>query len=286
MVGSSIFVSVGDVRLFVDVDGAKLVPDGETMRERPTIVFVHGGPGFDHTTFKASYSRLAEIAQLVYYDHRGNGRSEDGPKERWMLDQWADDLAVLCETLGIERPVVFGTSFGGFVALNFASRHPDHLSKLIVSSTTAKIHLDRSLAMFERLGGPEVRTVAERFFTEPTKENRDEYQRICLPYYTQRPFPPELVARVTRRDEVSEHFWRGELLRFDLTPRLERIDCPVLHLAGELDPIVTVEDSEELAAALPADHTRSVRFPNAGHLLAVEQPDAVLELIRDFVLAP
>lgn len=277
-------VLVGDVRLFVDVDGAKLVPDGNTMRERPTIVFVHGGPGFDHTTFKASYSQLADIAQLVYYDHRGNGRSDDGPKERWTLDQWADDLHALCETLGIERPIVFGTSFGGFVALNYAARHPEHPLKLIVSSTTSKIHLDRSLAMFERLGGPEVRTVAERFFCEPTKENRDEYQRVCLPHYVQRPLPPELIARVTRRDEVSEHFFRGELLTFDLAPRLDRIRCPVLHLAGELDPIVTIEDSEDLAAALPAPHTKTVRVPGAGHLLAIEQPDAVLALVRDFVL--
>src|SRR5437870_9792745 len=88
-------VSVGDVRLFVDVDGAKLVPDGMSMRERPTIILLHGGPGFDHTPFKAHYSLLTEIAQVVYYDHRGNGRSEDGPRERWHLDQWADDLRTL-----------------------------------------------------------------------------------------------------------------------------------------------------------------------------------------------
>jgi pimeloyl-ACP methyl ester carboxylesterase len=89
-------VSVGDVRLFVDVDGAKLVPDGMTMRERPTVVLLHGGPGFDHTPFKAAYASLAEIAQVVYYDHRGNGRSEHGPRERWNLDQWADDLRTMC----------------------------------------------------------------------------------------------------------------------------------------------------------------------------------------------
>jgi pimeloyl-ACP methyl ester carboxylesterase len=178
----AIFVSVGDVRLFVDFDGAKLVPDGETMRERPTIVLLHGGPGFDHKPYKAHFAELADIAQVVYYDHRGNGRSEDGPHERWNLDQWADDLHELCETLGIERPVVFGASFGGFVALNYAIRHPDHPAKLIVSSTTARIHLDRSLAMFERLGGPAVRAVAERFFTEPIEENREEYLRVCLPY--------------------------------------------------------------------------------------------------------
>jgi proline-specific peptidase len=277
-------VSVGDVRLFVDVDGAKLVPDGTSMRERPTMVMVHGGPGFDHTPFKAHYSSLSEIAQLVYYDHRGNGRSESGSPKRWHLDQWADDLRALCEVLGIERPIVFGTSFGGFVALNYALRHPDHPAKLVLSSTAARIRLDRSLEMFERLGGSDVRSVAERFFEEPTAENLDEYLRVCGPYYSQRPRPPEILARVKRRPEVAEHFFRGELLTFDLTARLKQIDCPILLLAGELDPMVTLEDAEELAAALAPEHLRFVRFADAGHMLAVEQPEAVQNLIREFVL--
>lgn len=277
-------VSVGDVRLFVDFDGAKLVPDGMTMRERPTIVFVHGGPGFDHTPFKARHSALTDIAQLVYYDHRGNGRSENGPRARWNLDQWADDLRGLCDVLAIERPVVLGASFGGFVALNYAIRHSDHPAKLILASTAAHIHLDRSTAMFERLGGPEVRSVAERFFEEPTADNLDEYLRICGPYYTQRPRPPEILARVTRRPEVSEHFFRGELLTFDMRQELNRVRCQVLLLAGELDPMTTIQDAEELAAALPPEQLRFVRFPAAGHMLANEEPDAVLNLTREFVL--
>jgi pimeloyl-ACP methyl ester carboxylesterase len=72
-----VLVSIGDVRLFVDVDGASLVPDGSTMRERPVLIMLHVGPGFDHTSFKQPlFRRLTEKAQVVYYDHRGNGRSD------------------------------------------------------------------------------------------------------------------------------------------------------------------------------------------------------------------
>src|SRR5258706_11636906 len=161
-------VSVGDVRLFVDVDGAKLVPDGKSMRERPTIVMVHGGPGADHTVYKEWYASLAEIAQVVYYDHRGNGRSEDGPRERWNLDQWADDLRALCEALGIEKPIVFGASFGGFVALNYGLRHPDHPAKLVLASTAAQVHVERVLAAFERKGVGGGRGVGGRGFRRLT----------------------------------------------------------------------------------------------------------------------
>ena len=109
-------VMVNGVRLLFDVAGEKLVPDGVRMRERPTVLLLHGGPGFDHSMFKPAFAPLAEIAQLIYLDHRGNGRSEHGDPERWTLDQWGDDVRAFCDALGIENPIVFGYSFGGFVA--------------------------------------------------------------------------------------------------------------------------------------------------------------------------
>jgi proline-specific peptidase len=277
-------VSVGDVRLFVDVDGASVVPDGETMRERPVLVMLHGGPGFDHTPFKQPlFSGLKDVAHVVYYDHRGNGRSDRGSPESWTLDTWADHLFELCNVLGIEHPVVFGGSIGGFVALNYAVRHPEHPAKLILSSTAAHIHLDRSFAMFERLGGEEARDLAERFWRNPRDDDLDEYMRVCLPLYTQRPQPPEVLARVTRNFEVATHFRSSGGMRFDLRDRLGGIDCPVLIMAGALDPMVTIEDARELAAALPKERTRFLEFENAGHMLPLEQPDAVVDAMIDFI---
>lgn len=74
-------VDIGDgVRLFVDVDGFGLVPDedGMRMRDRPTIIAMHGGPGFDHAGLKLGLTRLRDVAQLIVYDHRGHGRSDGG----------------------------------------------------------------------------------------------------------------------------------------------------------------------------------------------------------------
>ena len=64
-------VLVNGVRLFFDIEGAKLVPDGPVMREKPTLLLLHGGPGFDHSIYKPAYSALADIAQIIYLDHRG-----------------------------------------------------------------------------------------------------------------------------------------------------------------------------------------------------------------------
>ena len=180
-------VSVNGVRLFFDVEGAKYVPDGSTMRQKPTLLLLHGGPGFDHSIYKPAYSALADIAQIIYLDHRGNGRSEDGPREGWHLAQWGDDVRAFCDALGITAPIVLGASFGGMVALAYATRHPDHPSKLVLISTEAAgdTHLDRRVALFERFGGPEVGALARRRFLDADSPRDqaavDAWRKLAFP---------------------------------------------------------------------------------------------------------
>ncbi|MCS5570985.1 MAG: alpha/beta hydrolase, partial [Pseudomonadales bacterium] len=132
-------IQVNNCRLYVDVVGSGLTAEGPKMVERPVVFVLHGGPGADHSTMKPDFNPLAEVAQLVYYDHRGQGRSDPDKSDNWHLDQWADDLRGLIDTLGIETPIVLGLSFGGFVAQNYAVRHPDRLHKLILASTVARM---------------------------------------------------------------------------------------------------------------------------------------------------
>jgi len=79
-------LTVNGTKLFVDVEGAKFVPDGDILREKPTIMLLHGGPGFDHSQFKPQFSQLADVAQLVYLDHRGCGRSDRDDPSSWTLE--------------------------------------------------------------------------------------------------------------------------------------------------------------------------------------------------------
>jgi hypothetical protein len=65
-------------------------PTGGVMRLLPTLILLHGGPGFDHSPFKVFFSRFADRCQVVYHDHRGMGRSDAGPEERWNLATWAE----------------------------------------------------------------------------------------------------------------------------------------------------------------------------------------------------
>lgn len=285
-------VSVNGVRLFFDVEGGKLVPDGPVMREKPTLLLLHGGPGFDHSIYKPAYSALADVAQVIYLDHRGNGRSEDGPKEAWTLAQWGDDVRTFCDVLGIANPIVLGVSFGGMVALSYATRHPGHASKLIVISTEAAggSHRDRRVAMFEKLGGPEVGALARHRFLEVEGQTDqaalEAWRKLAFPHYTRTPRDPDVASRTVGRPEVLHWFTRpgGEALKFNMLPDLGRIQRPVLLMGGEDDPMTPIECQADIAAALPPALVRFERFPNCGHGVVPDAKERAIAMMRDFIV--
>ena len=275
-----------EVRLFFDVEGPGWVASGASLREKPTLLLLHGGPGYDHSGFKPLFARLADIAQIVYYDHRGHGRSDRRPAAEWTLDTYADDVVRLCDALGIVRPIVLGQSFGGFVAQRYIERHPEHPAKVVLSSTAPAMNLERKLAMFERLGGSEARRAAEAFWKAPSPLTWAPYNVHCKPHYNTRP-PVDDTAqrRIVFNEEILFTSASGEQQTMNLLPGLARARCPVLVMAGELDPVCPLQDALDIAAALPPERMRLATFANAGHGAWRDDPDAAFAVLRDFILA-
>lgn len=279
-------VDIGDgFRLFFDVEGAKYVERDGVMVEKPTLVLLHGGPGFDHSAFKPKFSAFSDICQVVYYDHRGNGRSDYGDTALWNLDVWADDVVRFCDALGIEKPIVLGNSFGGMVAMRYLARHPEHPAKIVLSSTAAKMDLPAVYDMFDKLGGAEARAIAEKFWTAPSEEVMQEYLRICGPLYTQTPGNALGGNVVVRNPAVGAHFISGEQKTMDLIPGLENARCPVLLLAGSWDPVCPVSVMEAIRSALPTQHVQWELFENCGHGVFRDDPDRAFAILREFILA-
>ena len=279
-------VHIGDgVRLFVDVDGFGLVAgdDSSKMQDRPTIVAMHGGPGFDHVGLKLGLGPLRDVAQLVLYDHRGHGRSDWRTADEWTLDTWADDVVRLCDALGIERPIVLGNSFGGFVAQRYLARHPDHASKVILYATMAQGRLDTIVDGFRRVGGDEVADAARAFWSGPSASTGARFQELCRPLYTTGDQSIASDALTLRNDAVFAHFLADEMWTMDHRAGLAQVACPVLVLSGAHDPVCGPTSTEELIDALPEAHTTWVRFEHSAHAIAVDEPDAFLAAIRTFV---
>lgn len=277
-------IDIGDgVRLYVDVDGAGLEAVDGKLVERPTAILLHGGPGLDHATFRLGLTKLRDVAQVIVYDHRGHGRSDWRDRDEWNLDTWADDIVRLCDALEIERPVVVGNSFGGFVAQRYIDRHPTHPGKVVLSSTVARLDRDAIADMFGQLGGDRAREVAVRFWSDPTEEHTVDYREVCGPLYTQSPGNALDQIETIRNADVLAHWLAGEGVSFDLRAGLAKAACPVLVLAGELDPVSPISGAEEMVEALPADRVRFERFPECGHGVFRDDPVASTRILRDFI---
>lgn len=273
-------IHVNGTTLWFDVDGPVLVPEGPEMRQRPTVVAIHGGPGFDHSLFKEDLWQLAEVAQVVYLDLRGHGRSGRDPGDGWSLELWADDLRALCEALGIERPVVFGHSFGSLVAAVYAARHADRIGGLLLQSTYARWDLDRVADGFRRAGGDAVADVARRYFAGEF-ELMGEFLTRAVPLYG--PWTPgedAMVRMILNQELLAE---APRLLDVDLTDDLGRITCPTLVGVGALDPLTQVADAHDVAACLPVHLVRLEVFEGAGHFIWKDDPDRYWEVVRGFV---
>jgi pimeloyl-ACP methyl ester carboxylesterase len=281
-------VDIGDgTRLFVDVVGSSLDPTPEAMVPKPALVLLHGGPGSDHSSFRPYFDRFADTHQVVYVDHRGQGRS-DGRHDPtgWDLDTWADDVVRLCDALEIEDPVVLGLSFGGFVAIRYAARHPAHPSRVVLSSTLAV----RDHALIERRfgerGGPAAAASYHRVYVDGDTSPGAwaDYARLNLPLYGN--VPSGFGARrAWDNHRVLVHFHEA-FFAMDLRDDVGRIQAPTLVLAGRDDPMTPHECSSEIFSRLRPGLGRLEIVDGAGHGVHRDQPERTEAILRDFINPP
>jgi proline iminopeptidase len=274
-------VEVNGARLWFDVDGTALEPDGPVMRERPTIVLIHGGPGsYDHSYFKPDFARLARVAQVVYLDLRDHGRSSRHDPAGWSFEVCADDVRAFCDALGIARPIVLGHSMGGIVAMLYGARHPGHAGGLILQSTFARFDLGRLTEGFRRIAGDEVAELAERDFGGDPVGDAD-WDRVFMAYGPVVPDPEQLGRRL-QNPAVGE-YGMTRLRELDVVNELGRIDTPTLVCVGLLDPVTPVEASREIVEGLPRGLGRLEVIEGAGHFPWKDAPDRYWPLIEAFV---
>jgi proline iminopeptidase len=277
--------------IYFDVEGLGLVPDGPGMRERPVAFILHGGPGGDHSGFKPAFSPLAERMQLVYVDHRGQGRSAKGDPETYTLDENVEDLEALRQYLGLGPVVTIGTSYGGMVAMAHAARYPGSVSHLIciVSAAHSGFNERAQQIVLER-GTPEQQHVCQMLWNGAlqTLEEVHHYYDVMAPLYA-RTYDPGAAQDSRSRTlheplALNRAFRPGGFLRegFDLRPELHNITARTLILAGRHDWICAPEFSEEIHGLIPGSDLRI--FEGSSHSIRVDEPEAMIYAIKGFIV--
>ncbi len=280
---------IRDTELFFDVEGASIVVEADRIRENPVAFLLHGGPGADHTSYKPTFSALADRMQLVYIDHRGQGRSARGLRSTYTLDNNVEDLEALRKYLGLEKIIVIGGSYGGMVGLAYAARYPDSVSHLIVYATVASFEfLSKAQQILRDRGTSVQRSIAQKLW-DGRFESNDElktYFDLMAPLYSHRPTVETVgtggyADRILSYEATNEAFG-GFLRTYDIRSELPKIIAPTLVLGGRHDWICAPEFSEEIARLIPQADLRI--FEESGHMLRTDEPQKLLDAIAGFLV--
>jgi pimeloyl-ACP methyl ester carboxylesterase len=229
-------------------------------RSRGTIVLLHEALG-SISHWREFPDRLAERCQmnLLLYSRLGHGQSEGPPAQRtrrYFEQQSLEVLPALLAAFAIERPVLFGHSEGAAIALIYAAHHPENACALVLESPILRAEPASAAGM----------AMAERAWHETDfRERLARHHRDPDAVFT---------AWLSIRDSDC-------LLALPLETHLPPVHCPVLVLQGERDEYATSLQTDALGPLVPQMHL--MRLSEIGHTPHREQPELVLELIRDFL---
>lgn len=230
---------------------------------------------------------LQDVAQLLFVDLLGSGRSDWVDPQTLTLESWAADVIALADVLGLHKPVLFGHSFGGFVAMAAAIRAPDRFGGLITCNTMA------ASTMYEDADGPtlakrataEVRAASERFWGgDQSPEAGAEYVLLAFPYY----FGPGhehlaegILPMSFIRNDVSDRWFKDLSAGYDLRPALGGISSPTMVMTGAFDWVCSPAAARDIVAHIPDAELQIIE--GAAHFPFVEELDAFNRAVRSFL---
>ena len=253
----------------------------ETIGDGAPCLCLHGGPGTDSSGLSRSLAPLAEMLdlQLVLYDHRGHGRSEWVDVEQCTQDQLVADVEGVRQALGLGAVSVLGISWGGFLGLMYAARHPASVRALAVVGASASRDFMRRAEENARRRATPAQWAAYRSLWDGSLTDDESFRQAFdtirpLYFFDERLATASLLLRaeIRYRLAVRKFIIDHEYPRYDCRPELGRIACPTLVAVGRHDWICPVDQAEEIHRLIPRS-TLAV-FERSGHSPHVEEREA------------
>jgi pimeloyl-ACP methyl ester carboxylesterase len=239
------------------------------------VVLVHG-LALDARMWDDQLPALADIARVVRYDLRGFGRSKRDVDTEY---SHADDLWRLADHLGIDAAVLVGLSMGGRVVVEATLAAPERVRALVLLDAV----LDGVPWDPDTQRG--MRAIGERLRSHGLDEAKDAWLRH--PFFGPAQRRPDVARRLAEMTadysgvnwtSTDPHVPHPESIEF-----LSTIAAPTTVVVGALDVPCFREMSDVMAARIPG--ARAITIPDAGHMVNMEAPEAVNDVLRKVVLA-
>ena len=256
------------------------------MGEGPDVVVLHGGPGAQHDYLLPQFDGLATGRRLRYYDQRGGGQS---PVSRGVPVGWREQVADLDGLIGhwgLEPVTILGYSWGGLLALLYATEHPDRVERLALASPAPATAAGRQVfgeRFAERSGAPEIVQEREQLRasglreSDPAAYRQRLFELSVAGYFADSARARDLTPfRITGKTQTE--VW-DSLADYDLRDRLSGVTITSMVAHGRHDPI-PLSTAEETAALLGAPVTI---FEESGHVPYVEEYDRFIHVLDAFL---
>ena len=286
--GTFMKATLRGTEIYFDIAGMQLAPTRKNDFElRPTLFMLHGGPGGDHLRFKQHSLELQDVAQLVFIDHRGCGRSKKTKAKDYTLENNIEDIEALRKHLGLEKICILGTSYGGIVAQGYAIRYPKRVEKLILVATASSFHfLDEAKKYLATHGSKEQIACAKSLWDGSFKNEKQllHFFQIMDSFYCMKAKKNKKAltrSKTTWSYEALNQGFSTFLKAFNFIPRLKKINCPTLILAGDKDWICAASQSKIIAKHI--SQAKIKIFKNCGHAIAVDAHQDYIKTIQKFL---
>jgi proline-specific peptidase len=261
-------------------------------RPATPLVVLHGGPGMP-SPYLSGLAALAADRDVVLYDQLGCGRSErPADPGLWTVPRAVAEVEAVRTALGVQRMHLLGHSWGGFLAVAYASQHPDRVASAVLSSPLISVAgwLEDAAALLEQL--PEASRLAIARHEAAGTFEHPEYQAATAEFYRRffcalDPWPVELERTFREMGEgpyrtlwgPSEFTQTGTLRGADLTPELPRLRRPTLWICGDHDEV----DPARLRRFAGASGGRVEVFEGGTHCVHLEQPHRYVRVVGGFL---
>ena len=267
-----------------DGPGGKIYYEVIGRSKEIPLVLVNGGPGLDHLYLhtSAAWDVFAQSRQVIFYDQRGNGRSSPLKEgQSCTLADQIDDLDALRDHLRVEKIILLGSSWGGYLSMAYAARHPEHVAGLVLVDSAGP-KWDEKSDVEDKIYPDVVEKMKSIEFAADfgDKAARDEYSRedFSMLYYS--PENREMLASVKFNWEVNDAISK-DLVRFDLSPELPKFRFPALVITGRFDVNVAPVFAYQMYRAIPG--AQFTVFERSGHLPFAEEPDTFASRVESFL---
>lgn len=277
------YVNSGDAKLFCRIAG----------KGKPLIV-IHGGPGLTQDYLLPGMYELAKNNLTIFYDQWGCGRSTgEINKDTITIKAAVEDIEAIRRSFGFDKISLLGHSWGGFIAMNYAIIHPEHVDKLIISNSFPSTSKDWALCHKEyaKRMNPiqeEINKITNsQEFVQANSKTVEEFYRLIFRQYFYNPEKANLLnlwmttPAILNGNKVYKYF--GENLmdtEFDFTNDLKKLKTQTLVIAGDADLILPIT-SQHTHESIPA--SKYVQMQNCGHFPYIEDPATYFKHIQEFL---